>query len=79
MHKICAAVRHPRIDPCRAGTTPGLLVNPLISLNFVHCLFLRQFKQSVDFQGLRRDGSRLSTKLSTEALDMSVNCFTSST
>jgi hypothetical protein len=79
MHKICAAVRHPASAPCGPRNTPKLLSKPLISLNFVTCLFLRHFKQGLDLQGLQGDGGTLSTKLSTEALDMSGKAFTSST
>ena len=79
MHKICAAVRHPSKAPWASGTPQGLLRKLLIHKRFVSCLFLRQFKQSLDLQGLRAHRGTLSTKLSTEALDMSAKAFTSST
>jgi hypothetical protein len=79
MHKICAAVRHPGPALRRVNTYPMEHRKPLIQNAFVECLFSEQFNQGVDFQGPWRCGTQLSTKLSTEALDMLVRPLTSST
>jgi len=71
MHKICAAVRHESNITRQAILLPGFLSKSLIHIGFEICFFCRQFKQSLDSQGLWRWKMKLSTKLSTENLDMS--------
>jgi hypothetical protein len=79
MHKICAAVRHPFQPLFTPGFPSGQSRKCLIHIGFVDCLFSEQIKQGLDFQGPGRRESQLSTKLSTEALDMSADPLTSST
>jgi hypothetical protein len=43
----------------------------LIYIASVNCFFYRQFNQSLDLQGFWRLGCKLSTKLSTEILEIS--------
>jgi len=71
MHKICAAVRHEPNATMPPGLHSEILGKSLIHIGFEICFFCRQFKQSLDFQGLWHRKMNLSTKLSTEILDMS--------
>jgi hypothetical protein len=71
MHKICAAVRHEPNRTVQAIPFPEFLSKSLIYIGFGICFFYRQFKKSLDSQGLWRRKMNLSTKLSTENLDMS--------
>jgi hypothetical protein len=71
MHKICAAVRHEPETTVQAIPSPNFRNKSLIHIGFEICFFCRQFKQSLDSQGLWHRKMNLSTKLSTEILDMS--------
>ena len=42
----------------------------LIYIGFINCFILWQFSESLDFKGLQRYGGNLSTKLSTEILNI---------